>query len=176
MATNPKADEAIIYTENAMLEQNRLKAEAFIDAFYSFNPKQLAPFLILTDSSADDILWYQGWAEGGNYKVLERQPCVAQTAEQFTCAITVQDDPVLALQTGFNVTDTFHLTFRGAEIHSIKTSSNDQPIYYEARQWVEKNMPEVMSGPCDKKNNTPGDCARAMTKGYRAFYQSRNQK
>lgn len=77
-----------------------------------------------------------------------------------------------ALQTGFNVTDTFHLTFENGHIISIDTSSDDQPIYFEAKKWVETNMPEVMSGPCDKVANTPGDCARAMTQGYKRFYAS----
>jgi hypothetical protein len=90
-----------------------------------------------------------------------------------SCAITVQDDPVLALKTGFNVTDTFALTFEDGHIVSIETSSNDQPIYYEARKWVVENMPEVMTGPCKDRNNggkTPGDCARAMTAGYAKYY------
>jgi hypothetical protein len=80
---------------------------------------------------------------------------------------------VVELKTGFNVTDTFHLTFDGSAIASIETSSNDQPIYYEARKWVEENMPDVMTGPCLDRSNggtTPGDCARAMTQGYKQFY------
>jgi hypothetical protein len=74
----------------------------------------------------------------------------------------VQDDPVLALKTGFNVTDFFHITFDGIRITSITTSSNDQPIYFEARQWVEANMPEVMEGPCLDRR----------TEGYRKFYEA----
>ena len=160
--------------EQPLIERNRESAEGFIDAFYSFDPAQLEPFLAGADATAADILYYQGWARGGNYVVLNRLPCEAESAELFRCAITVRDDPVLALQTGFNVTDTFHLTFRGDRIASVETASNDQPIYYEARQWVEANMPEVMSGPCDKVANTPADCARAMTAGYRAFYAATN--
>ena len=159
---------------------NKKTAEAFIDAFYSFDPALLSPLLENADDSAQSILYYQGWAEGGNYKVLKRAPCVAESAEVYRCAITVQDDPVVALQTGFNVTDTFELTFEGTNIASIETSSNDQPIYFEARKWVQANMPEVMSGPCKGRGDpdykgklTPGDCARAMTEGYRRFYAAR---
>lgn len=161
--------------EQALLEQNQVTAEAFITAFYSFDPEQLQPLLTQTDESATNILWYQGWAEGGNYKILKRFPCKAESPTLFHCAITVQDDPVLALNTGFNVTDTFHLTFTGTYISSIETSSNDQPVYYEARKWVEKNMPEVMSGPCDKTTGNAGDCARAMTAGYKAFMRSKTE-
>ena len=50
------------------------------------------------------------------------------------------------------MTDTFHLSFEGENIVDVQTSSNDQPIYYEARQWVEENMPEVMAGPCRREN------------------------
>lgn len=161
-----------------LLAQNLKTAEAFIDAFYSFDAKRLSALLSQADETGGAILYYQGWAEGGNYKVLNRAACAPDSALQLRCAITVQDDPVVALQTGFNVTDTFALTFEGTHIASVKTSSNDQPIYYEARRWVEENMPEVMTGPClDRKAGglTPGDCARAMTAGYARFYAQKSK-
>lgn len=150
-------------------------AESFIDAFYSFDPAQLAPLMASAEESRPRLLYYQGWAEGGNYIVLERVPCAMEEANKVACPVTVQDDPVVALKTGFNVTDTFHLTFEDETLVAVDTSSNDQPIYYEARKWVEANMPEVMSGPCKNRNSedaTPGDCARAMTKGYAAYYET----
>lgn len=166
--------------ELELYEGNRLTAEAFIDAFYSFDSARLQSFLGKAGESEHSILYYQGWAEGGNYKVLERAACLPDSAELYRCAITVQDDPVVALQTGFNVTDTFALTFEGTNIVSIDTSSNDQPIYYEARKWVEANMPEVMTGPCAGRGKpdydgpaTAGDCARAMTEGYKKFYEAK---
>ena len=156
--------------EAALLAENLTTAEAFIDAFYSFDADRLKAFMTETDETAARIAYYQGWAEGGNYAVIERNACAGETPTLIECAITVQDDPVLALKTGFNVTDTFHITFADAQIASIRTSSNDQPIYYEARKWVEANLPEVMSGPCLEGGDTPGDCARAMTEGYKKFY------
>ena len=150
-------------------------AESFIDAFYSFDPAQLSPLMATAEESRPRLLYYQGWAKGGNYIVLDRAPCALEEADKVACPVTVQDDPVVALQTGFNVTDTFHLTFEGETLVTVDTSSNDQPIYYEARKWVEANMPEVMAGPCKNRNtedSTPGDCARAMTKGYKAYYDN----
>lgn len=150
-------------------------AESFIDAFYSFDPSQLASLMVAAEESRPRLLYYQGWAEGGNYIVLDRASCAMEEVNRVACPVTVQDDPVVALKTGFNVTDTFHLTFDGETLVAVDTSSNDQPIYYEARKWVEANMPEVMSGPCKNRNSedaTPGDCARAMTKGYAAFYKA----
>lgn len=152
---------------------NVATAEAFIDTFYSFDATKLKTFLETADETAEGILYYQGWAEGGNYIVMERGACEAESPTLIRCPITVQDDPVVALKTGFNVTDTFHITFSETDIASIDTSSNDQPIYYEARKWVEKNMPEVMAGPCSDRgtsSGTPQDCARAMTEGYKRFY------
>ena len=157
----------------ALTAANIKTAEGFIDAFYSFDPEKLKSFMTETDDSAEGLLYYQGWAEGGNYIVMERGACVAESPTLIRCPITVQDDPVVALKTNFNVTDTFHLTFSGTSIASIDTSSNDQPIYYEARRWVEANMPEVMEGPCAERGTsagTPQDCARAMTEGYKRFY------
>ena len=150
-------------------------AEAFIDSFYSFDAERLGAYLEAAPESAPRLLYYQGWAEGGNYLVLERTPCARNAEGGVDCPVTVQDDPVVALGTGFNVTDTFHLTFEDGVIVEVKTSSNDQPIYYEAREWVAANMPEVMEGPCANRgtaDGTPGDCARAMTAGYAAFAAS----
>jgi hypothetical protein len=163
-------DEMVAAANEKLMAQNAQTAEGFIDAFYSFDPKKLEPYFVHADETQARIARYQGWAEGGNYIVMERGACVAASPTLVECPITVQDDPVQALKTGFNVTDTFHITFDGTNIASFKTSSNDQPIYYEARKWVEANMPEVMEGPCLDSNMTPGDCARAMTKGYAAFY------
>ena len=150
-------------------------AEAFIDGFYSFDGERLATILAAAPESAPRLLYYQGWAQGGNYQVIERTPCVLDADGIVDCPVTVQDDPVVALGTGFNVTDTFHLTVEDGVIVKVETSSNDQPIYYEARTWVEANMPAVMTGPCANRNTpegTPGDCARAMTAGYAAFAAS----
>ncbi len=166
------ASSAACADTDAVLQENLATAEGLIDAFYSFDADRLRPLLAEADESAPAVLYYQGWAEGGNYVVLERSPCKAESAERILCAITVQDDPVLALKTGFNVTDTFTVTFEGSSITAIETSSNDQPIYYEARDWVLENMPEVMTGPCQgffDGGPTPQDCARAMTEGYRQF-------
>ena len=53
-------------SDGALLEQNRQTAESFIDAFYSFDSVALNGFLNDADESATKILYYQGWAEGGN--------------------------------------------------------------------------------------------------------------
>lgn len=150
-------------------------AEAFIDAFYSFDPARLEALLSDADETAARILYYQGWAEGGNYKVVDRGACAIGDDDRVHCPITVEDDPVKMLGTGFNVTDTFHLTFEDGRIAHIETSSNDQPIYYEARKWVEENLPELIAEPCKDRGTaagTPAECARAMTEGYRRFAAS----
>ena len=76
------------------------------------------------------------------------------------CPITVDDDPVLALKTGFKVTDTFTLSIEEGRIVDIKTRSNDQPIYYEARKWVEANHPELIEGPCAERGTAGGSPGR----------------
>lgn len=159
----------------SLVTENLATAEEMIDAFYSFDAGKLEPFLLQAGESEQSILGYQGWAEGGNYLVVSRAPCVVESKAVISCAITVQDDPVLALETDFNVTDTFHITFSETAITGVDTSSNDQPIYYEAREWVEENMPEIFEGPCKRTEgirDSPGDCARAMTEGYRQFMKA----
>lgn len=173
VATSPGGDAAAAGAPE--ITERLAIAEAMIDAFYSFDPDRLAPLLAGAGEAATRLLYYQGWAEGGNYRIVERGACVAATPTQVRCPVTVEDDPVMALGTDFKVTDTFTITFDGTTISGVETSSNDQPIYYLARDWVRENMPEVMEGPCQgffEGGPTPGDCARAMTAGYRAFAAS----
>lgn len=158
------------------LEANLEKAEGMIDAFYSFDPDKLHAFLSTAGESEAGILSYQAWAQGGNYKVMNRPPCAGESATSIVCPVTVQDDPMVQLETDFYVTDTFHLTFEDGDIVNVDTSSNDQPIYYEARVWIQENLPEVMNGPCkrtDGMRDTPGDCAVAMTDGYKQFMEAK---
>jgi hypothetical protein len=150
-------------------------AESFIDAFYSFDRERLAPLLASAPETAPRILYYQGSAQGGNYEVLKRTPCARDDDGIVLCPVKVKDDRVQALGTGFDVTDTFHLTFEDGVIVKVTTSSNDQDIYRQAAVWVRENMPEVMEGPCRNRGTlegTPVECSKAMTAGYKAFVAS----
>lgn len=150
-------------------------AESFIDAFYSFEPGRLAPIMASAPETAPRLLYYQGSAKGGNYMVLLRTPCARDEEGIVNCPVKVKDDRVEALGTGFDVTDTFHLTFEEGTLVKVTTSSNDQDIYREAAVWVRENMPKVMKGPCANRNTpegTPVECSRAMTAGYKAFVAS----
>ncbi|MFK7914303.1 MAG: hypothetical protein AB8B93_10350 [Pseudomonadales bacterium] len=150
-------------------------AESFIDAFYSFDPGRLAPIMAAAPETAPRLLYYQGSAKGGNYEVLLRTPCARDEEGIVNCPVKVKDDRVQALGTGFDVTDTFHLSFDEGTLVKVTTSSNDQDIYREAAVWVRETMPEVMAGPCANRNTpegTPVECSRAMTAGYKAFVAS----
>ena len=148
-------------------------AESIIDAFYSFDPARLRPAMANAPGSMPVILYYQGWAEGGNYKVLRRQPCGFAAPEEITCSITVRDDLIQALGTGFDVTDTFHMTVAGDRIVKITTSSNDPPDMGEAFKWLRARSPEIWtSGPCQgfyDGGTTPQDCGRAVVKGFAEY-------
>ena len=155
-----------------VIENIFAKAEAFVDAFYSFDADKLRPILVDAPDSAPNILFYQGWAEGGNYAVLDRMPCVAENQQVVSCSITVKDDLIGALGIDFNVTDTFHLTFSDGRIVSIETSSDDPQAYHDAEQWVQDKRPEVMEGPCQgyfDGGPTPQLCVQAMVKGYAEY-------
>ena len=138
-------------------------AESLIDDFYSFDSVRLEQALASAGDSKASLLYYQGWAEGGNYEIVERKNCVVHSLNIVSCPITVKDDPMLALAVDFFVTDTFEIT------------SNDLPIYYQAREWVRANMPELVAQPCEgffAGGATPGNCAQAMAEGYRHFTAS----
>lgn len=122
--------------------------------------------------SIPQILFYQGWAEGGNYVVLDRQPCRLAKADEVTCAITVRDDLIAALGTGYDVTDTFHLSLSDGRIISVRTTSNDPPEFEEALDWIRRERPDLMTGPCRgffAGGPTPQDCVRAVARGFADF-------
>jgi hypothetical protein len=128
--------------------------------------------LVHAEDSSPSILYYQGWAECGHYEIIARMPCVAKSSELVSCSITVKDDLVVALKTGFYVTDTFSISFADEKIVAVETSSNDSQEYYDARDWVRANRPELIEEPClgyFDGGPTPGKCVQAMLKGYEEF-------
>jgi hypothetical protein len=147
-------------------------AERFVDAFYAFEPGPLTAMLGKAGESQQDMLFYQGWAEGGNYTVMERAPCTEVEEGAVSCSITVQDDLVLALGIDFNVTDTFTISFAGQNIASVETSSNDPQLYHNARAWVWENRADLVESSCrgtDLAAPDPGQCAQGMLQGYREY-------
>jgi len=154
------------------VEKNVEAANEFIDAFYSFNSDELESTLAYAEESKPSILYYQGWAEGGNYEIIDRHQCVARNDSLVICPVTVKDDLIGALEIDFYVTDTFHVTVIKGMIKSVTTSSNDPPLYHEALDWVRQNRPQLLEEPCRgiwEGGPTPGDCVRAMVKGYAEF-------
>lgn len=157
---------------NVNLEQQLTIANNFIDAFYSFNSNELLPLLKYAENSKAEILYYQGWAEGGNYEIIKRYPCEVKNDTLIICPVTVKDDLIKALELNLNVTDTFHIVIKNRKITTITTSSNDPPIFYEAEEWIRKNHPELINEPCKgiwEDGTTPNECVRAMVKGYSKF-------
>jgi len=168
-------DESVESMDQANDESNLVTAESLIDAFYSFEPAALEAVLTTAAESAPTIMYYQGWAEGGNYKIVDRMPCEFVDSIVVKCSITVEDDPMLALGIDFNVTDTFTITFSENEITTVVNGSNDLQVYFDARDWVRNELPELVEEPCQGYFNggpTPGDCARVMAEGYRRFAAS----
>ena len=150
-----------------------LVSETFIDAFYSFDQDSLKALLTKADQSAESILFYQGWAEGGNYEVRQRHGCYTSGDSTITCPVTVKDDLIQALELDLFVTDTFHLTVVDGSVLAIETSSNDPPLFYEARKWIAENRPELTDDACSDDNGTPGDCVRGVVQGFREFMAAR---
>lgn len=147
-------------------------AEAFVDAFYSFDPDRVREALAHAPESVPRIAYYQGWAQGGNYAVLHRMPCRPESPERVSCSITVRDDLIQALGTGFDVTDTFHLGFSGERIVSVRTTSNDPPEFDRAMEWVQRERSALVEVPCRdafEGGTTPQACVRAMVQGFREF-------
>ncbi len=150
-------------------------AEAFIDAFYTFDPELLATTLDAGEDEAN-MLYYQGWAEAANYRVQTRRPCTREAGgNTVICRITVTDDFGSTL--GYVATDTFTLTLDGSIIVGVESAGDDPPIFMELFQWIGANRPEVMTGPCKNLftpgGETPGLCAQAVVDSARAFVDVR---
>lgn len=147
-------------------------ANQFIDAFYSFDEDSLKSILTQAGESQPSILYYQKWAACGNYEVIQRNDYIDKSDSIVICPITVKDDLIGTLGIDFHVTDTFHITIVKGKISSVKTSSNDPELYYEAKQWVAQNRPELIEKPCEgiwEGGPTPCDCVEAMIAGFTEF-------
>lgn len=147
-------------------------AKALIDAFYSFDPARLRGSMSDAPDSMPNILYYQGWAQGGNYRVLDRKPCRFDKADEISCSITVRDDLIGALRTGYDVTDTFHLSVDGGRIVKVWTTSNDPPEFDQALSWLRAERPDLLTGPCRgffAGGPTPQQCVREVVKGFAEF-------
>lgn len=149
-------------------------AEEFIDGFYSWDRSALEGLPWSENADLGEITYYQGWAEAGNYRVLDRQPCQMRGSE-VTCDVTVEDDLIKALGLEFNVTDTFHLTIRDGQIESVQTSSDDPELVGQAFEWVLNEEPALLEGSCQgffAGGPTPGECVKAIVAGFERFAAS----
>ena len=152
--------------------QPLISAAAFIDDFYSFDRVRLRKAMANATGSMGDIVYYQGWAEAGNYVVLERKPCRFDKADEVICGVTVKDDLAPALRISYHVTDTFHFAFRDGRIVKVWNSSDDPPEFHQAMNWLRRNRPRTFTGPCRgmwEGGPTPGDCVRAVVAGFADF-------
>jgi hypothetical protein len=146
--------------------------KSFIDAFYSFDKAALQELLASAARSQSEILYYQKWAKCANYKIVDRTHFFERSDSVVVFPITVKDDLMGALEIDFNVTDTFHIVVREGEIRSVKTSSNDLPVYYETKEWVNKNRPDYVAKACEgiwAGGPTPCECVQGMVKGFTDF-------
>lgn len=167
----------ITQSGSSQRKTNVLVANKFIDSFYSFNRDSLTSILSYAVESQPEILYYQKWAECGNYKVLKRNDCIEKNDSLILCPITVRDDLIGALRINFNVTDTFHLIISAGHIRSVTTSSNDPDIYKLAKEWVKKNHPELIEVPCKgiwEGGPTPCECVKAYVEGFTEFISLRD--
>lgn len=161
---------------NQIQADNIALGNHFIDAFYSFNRDSLQSLLSVAERSQPEILYYQKWAECAHYSVIDRSHYFEKNDSTILLPVTVKDDLMGALAISFNVTDTFHITVRNKKIHSVKTSSNDLPEYYEAKEWVKKNRPEFIDKACEgiwAGGPTPCECVLGMIKGFHEFVKEK---
>ena len=149
----------------------------FIDAFYSFNRDSLQFILNDAKESQPEILYYQKWAECANYEIVNRPQYVEKNDSTVIFPITVKDDLMAALKIDFNITDSFHISIKSGKIRTVKTSSNDVPDYFKAKEWVKQYRPELVEKACEgiwAGGPTPCECVQGMVKGFTEFNIQKN--
>ena len=158
--------------DSNIVDNNVVVANQFIDAFYSFNKDSLSSILSEANESRPGILFYQKWAECGNYAVLNRADVIVKNDTLVICPVTVRDDLIQALELQMHVTDTFHLGIIDGHIKSVETSSNDPELFHEARKWVREHLAELVEEPCNRNKEggpTPCECVKATVQGFTEF-------
>ena len=160
-------------SEGTMSQNNNVViANQFVDAFYSFDQDSLSSILSEANESRPGILFYQKWAECGNYAVLNRADIIVKNDTLVVCPVTVRDDLIQALRLDMHVTDSFHLGIIDGHIKSVETSSNDPDLFHEARKWVRENLAELVQEPCSREKEsgpTPCECVKATVQGFTEF-------
>ena len=154
---------AITVTETHATHASNLDiANHFLDAFYSWDKSRLAS-LIVPGADANRALYYQAWAEAGNYKIEQRHACNTVEYNHISCAVTVTDDLGGAL--GYVATDTFWLEISDGQVSAVEFSADDPPIFEEVFAWMARTQPEVFEGACKDMfdgGTTPKQCVRAV--------------
>lgn len=166
-------------THREILANNVAVGNKFIDIFYSFNTDSLQALLSGAKKSQPEILYYQKWAACAHYRIVDRSHYLEKSDSLVVFPVTVKDDLMAALAIDLHVTDTFHISFQKGKIRSIKTSSNDIAEYYEAKEWVNKNRPELVKKACEgiwEGGPTPCECVLGMIKGFSELTESKKQK
>ena len=164
----------LMLTMSSLAIGNKVVAENFISAFYSWDATKLK-ILMTEDADTVAILYYQRWAEAANYEVKMRRPCKVET-DQAVCAITVSDDFGSAM--GYEAIDTFRLSFKGDKVSAVTFSADDPPVFQALFQWITQNHPDIFTGPCFNMfagGETPGDCAKAVARLAREFMDERRE-
>lgn len=157
-------------SSNRYPNPNLLLAEGFIDAFYSWSPNALSNALAKAPDDRNRTLYYQAWAEAGDYQIQTRRLCVTTSSAEAECAITVTDDIGAAL--GYIATDTFKLTFASNNLVGVRFTSDDPPVLQALFGWLKVQRPEVFNGPCKDLfdgGTTPGACIRAVVQGAKDY-------
>lgn len=156
--------------EGDSVSADQIIAEDFIDAFYSWDEQNLAAIVDHASNDAPRVLYYQAWAQAGNYAIQTRRPCAQAADGRIECPITVTDDLGAAL--GYVATDTFHLNVQAGQIVGVEFTADDPPVFQAVFNWMSEDRPEVFAGPCKDMfagGTTPAECVRAVVQGAKDY-------
>ena len=64
------------------------------------------------------------------------------------------------------------MTIQENKVSAISFEGDDPPVFEALFEWIAKNQPQVLSGPCKdlfEGGKTPGACARAVVVAAKEF-------
>jgi hypothetical protein len=152
--------------------------EAFVGAFYTFDPASLSALPWANVDSETEFLEYQSWAKGADYELvewsctLEDEP-LGNGDTVTVCPVTVDDD--LGRPLGYQATDTFRIaTNEAGEITLVISSGDDPPVFGAMMSWLEAQQPGLFAegGPCSTGLFRDEACAVAVTQGAADYAQT----
>ena len=155
-------------------------AEEFIDALYAFDRDAMLAITVPRRTNIEEtLLFHQGWAEGADYTLTDREPCEFREGGAYgtvVCHITAKHDLLEAVGLPDEaVPHEITVYHKDGWVTGIEIIADHPPVLDAAIAWAMDTHPELtgFSGPCWEIEYlhvaVPQTCAIAVTEAIRGY-------